>query len=213
MSRLLSSLQHLRDAIIIDHVHSKHFLTSIIRTFHSFLRGQYIFWCPLLLSLLNKICSHISHISWKPPFAEACDHLLISRKHTALLNQCISSTLLLLETALITYFKFVMMWLVFLGMLDNSRISYLHVHKLILYRTFLFCHVCVYFQINLTYYRWSFVLIVLKWWLDASWPMLKGSCVVFMWLPRVREEQNAAQFSVRCAVCLRDVHVLVFNLI
>ena len=84
-----------------------------------FKRSVY-YWYPLFFSLWNKICNHVLHVSWKPPFAETCDHLLFSRKHPALLNQCISSTLLVLESSLITWFKILTMLRVFSGTLEQQ---------------------------------------------------------------------------------------------
>ena len=188
-------------------------LTSIIKTFHSFSRGLYISDALYYFLFWNKICNHVLHVSRTPPFAETCDHLPISRQHQNFLNQCILSTLLLLETILTAWFKFFMVSRVFPGTLDNSRVLCLHVQKLIWYRPYIFCCACPYFVFNLTFYCWSFSFNVLRLSVDATWLVLHGLSAIFVWLPRDRSGQNAGKISARCVVCLFLVHVLILNLI
>jgi hypothetical protein len=57
--------------------------------------------------------------------------------------------------------------------------TYNVVHKTtIWYRPYLFYHVWAYFQFNSTSYCRYFSFDVLRWTLDASWPLLRSLCIV-----------------------------------
>jgi hypothetical protein len=126
------------------------------------------------------------------------------------------TTLLLSETASAIWLTLSSVYLSFSGVIDTGTVSYLHVLDLIWYRHY--CCVLDHdfetdFIFILTFKCFSFILDGSRWRLATKGLLVCSLCAVYVWSPRDRSGQNAAQFFDWYVVCLCASYVLIFNLV